>query len=135
MIKHRPILVFYFFIYIFLIGICLLNLVTAVIVEKSFDQADQDKELAKIHKSQKVKKMMPELREIFHRMDINNDGTITLDEFGKCDLATQATTDVYFTQGRSGVVTQILEGPSEAISKLIFATKGFLRSIFQDLQD
>merc|ERR550514_1251508 len=34
---------------------------------------------------------MPELRDVFHRMDTNHDGTITLDEFGNCDLATQAT--------------------------------------------
>jgi hypothetical protein len=91
MIEHHPILALYFFVYIFLIAVCLLNLVTAVIVEGSLDQADQDKELAKIHKSQLANKMMPELRDVFHRMDTNHDGTITLDEFGNCDLATQAT--------------------------------------------
>jgi Ca2+-binding EF-hand superfamily protein len=91
MIKHRPILAVYFLFYIFFIGICLLNLVTAVIVERSLEQAHQDKEHAKIHKAQLVKKMMPELRELFKRMDKDQDNQITLEEFGQCDVETQET--------------------------------------------
>merc|ERR1719460_2386225 len=91
MIKHRPILVVYFLVYIFFIGICLLNLVTAVIVETSLEQASQDKEHAKIHKAHVVKKTMPELRALFKGMDKDQDNQITLEEFGQCDVEVQET--------------------------------------------
>merc|ERR1719281_1022390 len=84
MIKRNPYLGIYFVAFMLLVSICLMNLVTAVIVEGSFEQASQDKEVAKAHKAQIIAKMMPKLREMFDNLDADGDGEITLDEFGKC---------------------------------------------------
>jgi voltage-gated sodium channel len=89
MCRHNPALVVYFVTFMLLVSICLMNLVTAVIVESSFEQASQDKEVAKAHKAQVIEKMMPKLREMFNTLDADGDGEITLDEFGKCDEATR----------------------------------------------
>merc|ERR1719201_731202 len=89
MCKHNNALVFYFVTFMLLVSVCLMNLVTAVIVESSFEQASQDKEVAKAHKAQVIEKMMPKLREMFDTLDADGDGEITLEEFGNCDQATR----------------------------------------------
>merc|ERR1719313_3009398 len=89
MYKHNPGLLIYFLVFIFVISICLMNLITAVIVERSLDQAENDKEVEKIHKAHVVEKMMPQLREMFKELDQSGDGFITLEEFGKCDQKIQ----------------------------------------------
>jgi voltage-gated sodium channel len=85
MCNHNPALVLYFITFMLPVSICLMNLVTAVIVESSFEQANQDKEVAKAHKAQVVKKIMPKLRGMFATMDSDGNGDITLQEFGSCD--------------------------------------------------
>jgi hypothetical protein len=82
-------LVVYFVTFMLLVSICLMNLVTAVIVESSFEQASQDKEVAKAHKARVIEKMMPKLREMFDNLDADGDGEITLEEFGNCDQDTR----------------------------------------------
>jgi len=89
MCRHNNALVVFFITFMLLVSICLMNLVTAVIVESSFEQASQDKEVAKAHKAQVVDKMMPKLREMFDTLDADGDGEITLEEFGNCDQATR----------------------------------------------
>merc|ERR1712196_680481 len=89
MCRHNNALVVYFATLTLLVSICLMNLVTAVIVESSFEQASQDKEVAKAHKAQVVDKMLPKLREMFDTLDADGDGEITLEEFGNCDQATR----------------------------------------------
>jgi predicted permease len=89
MCKYNNALVGYFITFMLLVSICLMNLVTAVIVESSFEQASQDKEVAKAHKARVVDKMMPKLREMFDTLDADGDGEITLEEFGNCDQATR----------------------------------------------
>jgi Ca2+-binding EF-hand superfamily protein len=89
MCKQKPVLVIYFIAFMLLVSICLMNLVTAVIVESSFEQAAEDKEIAKLHKAQIVEKMMPDLRDMFKELDIDKDGEITLAEFGNCDEKTR----------------------------------------------
>merc|ERR1719326_1178311 len=89
MCNHNPALVLYFITFMLPVSICLMNLVTAVIVESSFEQASQDKEVAKAHKARVVDKMMPQLRKMFDTLDADSDGEITLEEFGACDHATR----------------------------------------------
>jgi voltage-gated sodium channel len=89
MCKHRPELAFYFIPFLLLVTLCLMNLVTAVIVESSFSQAAQDKEVEKLHKAKIVEKMMPKLRIMFEGLDLDDDGEITLQEFGNCPEETR----------------------------------------------
>ena len=84
MCRHKPSLFLFFCSYMMLVSVCLMNLVTAVIVERSLDQAEQDKHVAKIHKRNLVERMMPKLMEMFKRLDVNDDGRITLEEFANC---------------------------------------------------
>merc|ERR1712007_403876 len=76
MCRENPVLVIYFVTFMLLVSICLMNLVTAVIVESSFEQASQDKEVAKAHKAQVIEKLMPKLREMFENLDADGDGEI-----------------------------------------------------------
>jgi Ca2+-binding EF-hand superfamily protein len=48
------------------------------------EQAAQDKHVAKLHKAEVIQKLMPQLREMFLKLDDNGDGSISLDEFGQC---------------------------------------------------
>lgn len=89
MVRHRPLLIGYFVSFILLVSICLMNLVTAVIVESSLEQASQDKEVAKLQKAQLIEKMIPRFRNIFLTLDKAGDGDLTLEDFGECDEATQ----------------------------------------------
>merc|ERR1711907_864933 len=89
MCRHNNALVVYFVTFMLLVSICLMNLVTAVIVESSFEQASHDKEVEKAHKARVIEKMMPKLREMFDTLDADGDGEITLEEFGACDQATR----------------------------------------------
>ena len=66
-----------------------MNLVTAVIVESSLEQASQDKEAAKFEKAKLIEKMLPRFRNIFLSLDKAGDGDLTLEDFGECDEATQ----------------------------------------------
>ena len=90
MCRYKPHLFLFFFAYMLLVSISLMNLVTAVIVEKSFAQAAQDKHVAKLHKASLVEKLMPKLNEMFKSLDANGDGNLTLQEFGKCDEKVRA---------------------------------------------
>jgi voltage-gated sodium channel len=89
MSQHRPVLIVYFVAFLLLVSICLMNLVTAVIVESSFDQAAQDKEVAKAHKAKIIEGMMPRLKQMFEELDSDNDKEISLKEFGAMDDRTR----------------------------------------------
>jgi hypothetical protein len=89
MIKRNPYLGIYFVAFMLLVSICLMNLVTAVIVENSLEQAKLDKEAVEVNRQRIIKKLMPRLHEMFHSLDSNGDGKIMLDEFSLCDEQTR----------------------------------------------
>jgi hypothetical protein len=89
MCRHRPSLFLFFVTYMLFTCLCMMNLVTAVIVEKSFEQADQDKQIMKIHKANLIEKLMPQLNEMFRKLDTDGDGNLTLEEFARCDKKTR----------------------------------------------
>jgi Ca2+-binding EF-hand superfamily protein len=65
---------------IMVVPISLMNLVTAVIVEGSFEQATQDKEVAKAYKNNLVIEMMPKIKLLFEKLDTDGSGDISVDE-------------------------------------------------------
>jgi hypothetical protein len=80
MIIARPSLVFYFGPLIFIVGLALMNLFTAVVVEGAFAQAKLDNDVAQAYKKQLAKSNLPRLQELFISLDQDCSGDITLDE-------------------------------------------------------
>jgi voltage-gated sodium channel len=62
------------------ISISLMNLVTAVIVEGSFEASRMDREVEKTLKKNKIRKMIPKLTQLFNDLDNDSSGKITLSE-------------------------------------------------------
>jgi DNA integrity scanning protein DisA with diadenylate cyclase activity len=90
MIPEQPFFAFYSMSFIVIVSIVLMNLVTAVIVESSLEQANQDKEMRKAHEAARVKKIIPAIQKAFEEMDEDGDGTLTLVEVMGADPKTQA---------------------------------------------
>merc|ERR1719362_180416 len=80
LIMEDPLLLCFFLPFILVVSISLMNLVTAVIVEGALEQGKSDREAVMSHKQKIFKKMLPDLRAMFYDLDINGDGTVTLDE-------------------------------------------------------
>merc|ERR1712129_313426 len=57
-----------------------MNLVTAVIVEGAIEQGKTDRDAQLRYKQHALNKMMPVLRGLFHDCDIDENGTVTLQE-------------------------------------------------------
>jgi len=80
LIKHQPAIFIYFMIVILLLSIALMNLVTAVMVNSSLDQASEDKEAKKSWEEAKKKKQMEQLKIMFLELDEDGSGELSLDE-------------------------------------------------------
>jgi voltage-gated sodium channel len=80
MIALNPTLIPFFVLFILVVPISLMNLVTAVIVEGSLEQAKQDREVAKAYKNHLIVKMMPRIEKMFEQLDADGSGDISLDE-------------------------------------------------------
>jgi len=70
----------YFFGLILIVGIVLMNLITAVIVNGALEQAMQDKDAMKFHEDKQRKKLIKELRKVFLRLDEDSSGQLSKDE-------------------------------------------------------
>merc|ERR1712196_165285 len=79
-IQASPVCAIYFGTLLMVISICLLNLITAVLVEGALDTAKQDKEMQAVTLRKKVRHVVPILRDLFRDMDSNGDGELTLNE-------------------------------------------------------
>merc|ERR1719379_3228348 len=71
---------FFFFGMILVVSVALMNLVTAVIVEGSLEQASSDKEVAKAYQQAELKKLIPKIRDMFIALDQDGSGTLDYDE-------------------------------------------------------
>lgn len=80
LIKHRLHLFLYFMGVQLVLAIALMNLVTAIMVEGSLAQADEDKEAKKAYASAKRKKQMERLRDMFAELDEDGSGELTMEE-------------------------------------------------------
>jgi len=82
LVKRDPILLFFFVTVILVVSISMMNLVTAVIVEVSLEQAKQDQANQCL---EQVTLILPKLQDIFHRMDRNGTGTISMRNITNAD--------------------------------------------------
>jgi len=80
LVKHRFATFFYFMTVLLVLSIALMNLVTAVMVNSSLDQASEDKEVKKAWLAAKKKKQMEELKVMFHELDEDGSGDLSLSE-------------------------------------------------------
>merc|ERR1719160_471030 len=80
LVHQNPALMIFFVAIIMVVPISLMNLVTAVIVEGSLEQATQDREVAKAYKNHLIVKMMPRIEKMFEQLDVDGSGDISLDE-------------------------------------------------------
>jgi voltage-gated sodium channel len=80
LIQSEPWLAFYFIPGMLVIGIALMNLVTALIVQTAIDAAANDTEALREEKQRMIESLLPDIGEAFRRMDTSGDGTLGADE-------------------------------------------------------
>merc|ERR1712014_428892 len=80
LIEHEPWLVVFFVVIILIVSIVLMNLVTAVVVNGAFENAQQDRDALAIYEQQQKKRMIQELRDIFERIDEDGSGMLSSEE-------------------------------------------------------
>lgn len=81
-IKREPVFAVFFLGLIMIVGIVLMNLITAVIVEGAIEsKQDQDAVEQKALVEDRTKKLLPKLRGLFEMLDADGSGDITRDEW------------------------------------------------------
>jgi len=80
LILGKPVLVLYFLSFIFLVSIALMNLVTAIMVESSLRQAEDDREAKLVADLEQRSKLIENLRRTFMDLDSDESGTLSLQE-------------------------------------------------------
>jgi hypothetical protein len=82
-------MVLYFLSFIMLCSIALMNLLTAIVVEGSLDQARNDREIADQSKKLLKQRVLPQLYQIFLLLDEDGSGQFTMDELQKAPADVQ----------------------------------------------
>lgn len=70
----------YFVLFILFVSVALMNLVTAVMVEGSMQQASQDREALRAIEEKRKKALVPKLRSMFEAIDKDKSGDLSLEE-------------------------------------------------------
>ncbi|CAJ1327725.1 unnamed protein product [Effrenium voratum] len=83
LIVEKPYLSLFFLPLMILISVCLMNLVTAVLVETSMNFTASEQERERLETKDKIKQALPELCRLFDEWDEDHDGCITRAELGK----------------------------------------------------
>jgi len=85
LIRANGVLGFYFLGLVAVVSICVMNLVTAVVVEGALEHAKQDREEEDKLEKIRAKQMIPEIMELFNSFDTDADGFVTLQEMQAFD--------------------------------------------------
>jgi len=85
LIKADDFLGFYFLGLVAVVSVCVMNLVTAVVVEGALEHARQDREEEDKLEKIKTKQLIPEIMELFNTFDTDADGSVTLKEMQTFD--------------------------------------------------
>jgi len=85
LIKKDWTLAIYFISLILVVGIALMNLTTAVVVNTALEQAYQDKSLQQEAEKKERKKLLIKLKAIFRRLDDDDSGEGTREEINNID--------------------------------------------------
>jgi Ca2+-binding EF-hand superfamily protein len=69
-----------------LLNILAMNLVTAVIVETAFDEAQKDRRKVRRQRQGLLKKLVPDIQRLFHTMDKDGSGVLTRADLQDYDM-------------------------------------------------
>eukprot|EP00434_Breviolum_minutum_P025608 symbB.v1.2.022626.t1/scaffold2014.1/size92328/5 len=86
LINAKPELGVYFLVLLLAVGIALMNLVTASIVEASLQSSELDRQEKKDRLRQEMVRSIPVLMQLFHELDVDKSGKISLDEVEQFDI-------------------------------------------------
>mmetsp|Transcript_43616 Transcript_43616/g.98110 ORF Transcript_43616/g.98110 Transcript_43616/m.98110 type:complete len:561 (-) Transcript_43616:138-1820(-) len=78
--EKDPWLMLYFIVYLLIVGIALMNLVTAVMVDTSIQQAQEDRQVQEAWEAQKRAALVPKLRDMFAALDRDGSGELDWEE-------------------------------------------------------
>jgi Ca2+-binding EF-hand superfamily protein len=81
LVRSRPSLALYFMTAIMFIGIVLMNLITAVIINSSLEAAQEDKTVRMLQAKSKRERMVKDIRALLVRLDSDISGTVCREEF------------------------------------------------------
>merc|ERR1712007_376011 len=76
LVYREPFLLFYFVPIILIVSISLMNMVTAVLVEDAIEVSRCDKDFEQMLLRKKLKRLIPEIRNVFRQLDTSEDGCI-----------------------------------------------------------
>ena len=79
-IYANPVMLIYFMSFMLVVGIALMNLLTALIIESSFEMTRNDKDVQIALKNEMLKKILPRLLSLFRDLDKDGSGDISLEE-------------------------------------------------------
>jgi len=83
---YRPLIMYdwrlslYFMTTMLVLGVVVMNLVTAVVVKGAFERADENVELYKLKKKKEDQKLLQKLRKMFMELDDDKSGTVDVSE-------------------------------------------------------
>mmetsp|Transcript_26149 Transcript_26149/g.60552 ORF Transcript_26149/g.60552 Transcript_26149/m.60552 type:complete len:503 (-) Transcript_26149:130-1638(-) len=87
LVNAKPILGAYFLVLLLAVGIALMNLVTASIVEASLRSSELDQIEKKDRLKAEMIKSIPVLIKLFHELDSDKSGKVSLEEIEQCDIS------------------------------------------------
>jgi len=96
LVSQQPLMAIFFFSFIMIFTFGLLNMVVAVVVEKTLLQAKNMDQLDEHEQQLEVEKTLREMQDAFQGSDVNHDGMIDRDEFAEA----MQETDFESPQGR-----------------------------------
>jgi len=109
LIEAKPALGLYFFSFVMVTSIALMNLVTAVMVETSISQASSDKEEEKALEVQMRKLKYPRLVALFKELDRQGDGLVSVEEILLADSSVQEELEHFVSCDQLGEVLCALD--------------------------
>ena len=83
LMQSKPYLSIFFISFMMVVGLSVMNLLTAVIVEGALEQARKDIEVQEMYEREVKKRMLPRLLKMFVEIDTNGDGEITREEISE----------------------------------------------------
>lgn len=80
LILQKPLLIIFFGPILVIVSVGLMNLITAVLVESSLEQAQHEAESERLQLKKRIKEALPRLLQTFTELDTDGSGSLTLEE-------------------------------------------------------